>query len=331
MKIAFIGTGGTFSNEGKGPLDYLDYLDTGRVLPTSAVLDLMPEVSHLATVTPVGFSQLRSKAIGPVQWEELVATVTAQVQDPNIDGVIITHGTGVLEETAYYLHLRLNTTKPVVVLGAQRPPTTVGSDAQKNFVDALYWIRNQHRTQQSMGVVTVMNQLVHSARDVVKLSNHTLQALQSPHAGPIARVNVDGSISHYRYPHTCHTHSSELTGEILDPQQVRVDIIHQYAGADATALDACVAAGAQGLVVVGFPPGTNTPAVDEAIERYAARGVVIVQASRAIDDPQVMPRDGLRHVVKNSDLSPPHARILLLLSLHHGLSVEEIQHIFTTH
>ncbi|HLS01719.1 MAG TPA: asparaginase [Beutenbergiaceae bacterium] len=327
-RVAFIGTGGTFSNEGKGALDYLDYLDSGAVMATEDVLGLMPDVSHLADIHPVGFAQLRSKAVGPAEWEQLAQVVTSQVQDPGIDGVVITHGTGVLEETAFYLHLRVNTTKPIVVLGAQRPPTTVGSDAAKNFVDSLHWIRHHVREGQPAGVVTVMNQEVHSARDVAKLSNHTLGALESPGAGPLARVNADGTVTIYRYPTAAHTHTSEFTTPAISPEGIRVDVVHQYAGADATMLNACVEAGARGVVVVGFPPGTNTPDIDHAIKHHASNAVVIVQASRAIRDPHILDRTGLNHVVKNTDLSPQHARILLMFALHAGAEQTQVQDVF---
>src|SRR5699024_6097605 len=167
-------------------------------------------------------------------------------------------------------------------------------------------------------------QHVHSARDVAKFANHTLSAMESPAAGPLARVNADGTLTAYRRPTRRHTARSEFAareagarcegGEGLP----RVDIVHQYAGADAAALDAYVAAGAQGLVVVGFPPGTNTPAIEEAIAAHAQAGVTIVQASRAIRDPQILPRKDLAGRVINADLSPQHARILLMLALAHG-------------
>lgn len=348
-RIAFIGTGGTFSNAGTGALEYLSYLDSGVVLPVGQVLEMMPDVSDIAEIVPVEFAALRSKAIGPAQWIDLARVVSRQCADPDVDGVIVAHGTGVLEETAYFLHLTVDAAKPVAVVGAQRPPSTASSDAQKNFVDAVHWIRDQaerderHRwrppddadsrvggVRSRAGVVVVMNQQVHSARDVAKLANHTLEAMESPAAGPLARVNADGSITVLRHPTRRHTERSEFTGPLEDDDVPRVDIVHQYAGADATAFDACVEAGAKGIVVVGFPPGTNTPAIDAAIARHARTGPVIVQASRAIRDPRVLAREGLGPVVRNSDLSPQHARILLMLALtvRPELRRDEIQRVF---
>lgn len=245
----------------------------------------------------------------------------------DVDGVILVHGTGLAEETAFFLHLTLETDKPVVVVGAQRPPSTLSSDAQKNLLDAAHWIRTPESN--GCGVVVVMDQTVHSARDVQKLANHTLSAMESPVFGPLGRVGADGSVTLARKPGGAHTYSSEFATPGDPPRLPRVDVVHQYAGADATQIDACVRAGARGIVVVGFPPGTNTPAVDEAIGRHSRDGVMIVQASRALRDPRILDRAGLQRVVRNGDLSPQHARTLLGLCLANGYDHEETQQAFS--
>jgi len=338
-RIAFIGTGGTFSNEGTSPTDYLSYLHAGKVLPAAKVLRLLPDVGEWATIVPAPFAALRSKEIGPEQWIRLARRVSEVAADPKIDGVIISHGTGAVEETAYFLHLTVDAAVPIVLVGAQRPPTTIGSDAQKNFLDAVHWIRAHPRDRgegqaEASGAVVVMDQHVHSARDAAKLANHTLSAMESPAAGPLARVNADGTLTAYRRPVRRHTARSEFAARQAAARRgggeglPRVDIVHQYAGADAAALDAHVAAGAQGLVVVGFPPGTNTPAIEEAITAHAQAGVTIVQASRAIRDPQILPRADLAGRILNTDLSPQHARILLMLALAEGYRGGEVQRVF---
>src|SRR5690625_2152488 len=180
-RIAFIGTGGTFSNEGTSPTDYLSYLHAGRVLPAAKVLRLLPDVGEWATIVPAPFTALRSKEIGPEHWIRLARRVSEVAADPKIDGVIVSHGTGAVEETAYFLHLTVHASAPIVLVGAQRPPTTIGSDAQKNFLDAIHWIRAHPRARgekqaEESGAVVVMDQQVHSARDVATLANHTLSA-----------------------------------------------------------------------------------------------------------------------------------------------------------
>lgn len=324
-RIAFLSTGGTFANAGTTPTDYLSYLTEGKVLPAAEVLELLPREVR-TDLLPVPFAALRSKEIGPAQWRGLAAEVTRLCADPQIEGVIVAHGTGVLEETAYYLHLTVDTDKPVVLIGAQRPPTTVSSDAAKNLLDAIAWVRAAEvGAAAGCGVVVVMDQTVHSARDVAKLANHTLGAMESPGSGPLGRINADGTVALHRRPRHRHTGASELAGGDF----ARVDIAHQYAGADATALRAFVGAGARGLVVVGFPPGTNTPLLDAAIEEHARGGLAIVQASRAIRDPQVLAPPIHPRVIRNTDLSPQHARILLGLALGAGLADTELHRVFT--
>lgn len=351
-RIALIGTGGTIANEGTGPLDYLSYLHAGMVLPAQQMLRWLPDVSHLAQIVPIPFAAVRSKAIGAREWWELAALLTRVLADPEVDGAILTHGTGALEETAYFLHLTVNSPKPLVLVGAQRPPATVSSDAGRNFVDAVYYIAAHEGPPGSsagpataadpMGAVVVMDQQIHSARDVAKLSNHTLNAMESPGPGPLGRVNVDGTLAIFRTPRHRHTTTSAFALARPDPGRSgqrapgdppapdnlpRVDIVHQWAGAPRTGVDAAAAAGAQGIVVVGFPPGTNTPEIDAAIDDHVAAGLTIVQASRAIRDPMVLPRTDLREreVLTSGDLSPAHTRILLALCVQAGFSPRQTQ------
>lgn len=329
--IAFVGTGGTISNAGTGANDYINYLDSGRVLDTAAVLVMHPHLDELATLVPVPFGQLRSKQISVQDWFRLARVTQAELDKPDIDAVVITHGTGLLEETAYFLHLVLATTKPVVLVGAQRPPSTVGSDAQLNLVDAVRVAVNPQAA--GLGVLVVMNRQIHSARDVTKRANHDLAAMQSPVAHELGTITVDGKLRVTRTPQTRHTHRSEFVLPLLSEAEElpRVDVVYAHAQADGTAVEAFLNAGAKGLVAIGFPPGTNPPGLDEALDAAAAAGTVVVQASRAWDEPAVEWRGSLqkRGFLACSDVTPQHARILLQLCLSKGLSHNEIRRVFT--
>lgn len=328
MAIAFISTGGTLANRSVEPLDYLRYLSEGEVLAGDDVLALLPDVSEIAEVVTIPFGTFRSKEISWAQWRLLQQRISDLLAREDISGVIIGHGTGVLEETAYFLHLTIDSDKPVVLIGAQRPAPTVSSDAAANFVDAVRYAADP--AEHGNGVVVIMDQTVHSARDVAKLANHSLDAMRSPVAGPLGTMAVTGEFIRARPPLGRHTTTSEFATSDLPGEPPRVDIVSQYAGADRTAVDAFVAAGARGLIVVGFPPGTNTPSIDEALLEHAAAGVRIVQASRALDHPQVFQRPDLdaAGIVGNGNLSPQHARILLQLALMDSPPLAELQRIF---
>lgn len=328
--IAFIGTGGTISNAGTGPTDYINYLDSGRVLDTAALLQMHPSVQDLATILPVPFAQLRSKQITTQDWFQLAQLVQEQANQPHIDAVIIGHGTGLLEETAYFLHLVLDTAKPVIVVGAQRPPTTIATDAELNLLDAVRVATD--RQSRGIGVLVVMNRMIHSARDVTKRANHDVAAMTSPIAHEIGVVSADGRIRLRRTPtrrHTCHSQFRLST--LGDRQELaRVDVVYGHAQADGTAVQAFVDRGANGIVAIGFPPGTNTPGMDAALDQAVAAGVLVVQASRAWDEPEVVSRGSLRQrgFIANQDLTPQHARILLQLCLTQGFNAAEVQRAF---
>ena len=329
MTIAFFGTGGTISNRGTAPDNFVDYLDIGTVMQADELLAEYPQVRQISQIRVEPFGALRSKYMTSYHWLQLAQRVSEVLAEPDIRGAVISHGTGTLEETAWFLHLTVDSAKPVVLVGAQRPGITQGSDTELNLLDAfrVAAARQSHGT----GVTVVMNRQIHSARDVVKVANHRVDALQSPVRGPLGVMHADHTLEYWRRPVHPHTTTSALTN--LGPKLPRVDMVHAYTDADATALEAFRAAGAKGLIVVGYPPGTLTKPLDDAVDAAVADGIVVVQATRAFLEPTVMPRAGLveRGLVTNSDLAPQKARILLQLALAHGMDRAAIGEVFATY
>src|SRR2546421_373658 len=137
-RIAVIGTGGTISSLGAGSLDVLDYPEFGQKLTSEALLDRFPETRQVAEPVPITFRQVGSTAIGPSDWLELRALIHRTAgEDPGLAGFVIPHGTATLEETAFFLNLTLGINRPVVLVGAQRPASALGTDAGTNLVNAL--------------------------------------------------------------------------------------------------------------------------------------------------------------------------------------------------
>src|SRR5438552_3231739 len=137
-RIAVIGTGGTISSLGAGSLDVLDYPEFGQKLTSEALLDRFPETRQVAEPVPITFRQVGSTAIGPKDWLELRALIHRTAgEDPGLAGFVIPHGTATLEETAFFLNLTLGIRQPVVLVGAQRPASALGTDAGMNLVNAL--------------------------------------------------------------------------------------------------------------------------------------------------------------------------------------------------
>jgi L-asparaginase len=178
-RIAVIGTGGTISSLGASSLDVLDYPDFGQKLTCDALLDRFPEVQLVADPVPVTFRQVGSTKIGPKDWIEIRSMVHRIAHDePAIAGFVIPHGTATLEETAFFLNLTLATARPVVLVGAQRPASALGSDAGMNLVNALRVAGSPEA--RGKGVLVVLNDEIHAARDVVKTSTYRLPPTDLP-------------------------------------------------------------------------------------------------------------------------------------------------------
>jgi L-asparaginase len=326
-RIAVIGTGGTISSLGAGPLDVLDYPDFGQKLTSAALLDRFPETRLVAEPVPVTFRQVGSTAIGPADWLELRALIHRTAgEDPGIAGFVIPHGTATLEETAFFLNLTLGVGQPVVLVGAQRPASALGTDAGMNLVNALRVAGCPEA--RGLGVLVVLNDEIHSARDVVKTSTYRVQTFRSLDYGALGHVDGDGP-HFYRAPLKAHMPDTPFAARDIGTLP-RVDIIYSYAGAAGDLVEAAVRAGAKGLVSAGFAPGTPSPAQQAAFLDAAKSGVVVVQSSRATG--RIAPRRRLRETgfVAAEDLTPQKARILLALMLTTTTDVAEIQKAFQT-
>ena len=327
-KIAVIGTGGTISSIATDSLDTLDYPDFGKKLDVAELLARTPELQRVAEPIAIPFRSVGSTAIGPADWWELRDLIhTTATSQPDIAGFVITHGTATLEETAFFLNLTLAIPLPVVLVGAQRPASALGTDAGENLVSALRVAASP--AAMGLGVLVVLNDEIHAARDVVKTSTYRLQTFRSLDFGALGHVDGDG-VHIMRAPARKHAPDTIFAGTAaLDLP--RVDIVLSYAGVDGIMVEAALQAGARGIVSAGLAPGIPTPLERDALERAAASGVVIVQCSRAASG-RVGRRRYLREagMVAGEDFSPQKARILLMLSLTRTSDLEEISAIFAS-
>ncbi len=327
--VAAIGTGGTISSIGRDSLDVLDYPDFGRKMEVADAIGRYPEIATIADILPIPFRSVGSTDIGPADWLELARIIDKTARErPEIAGFIITHGTATLEETAYFLNLVLKTSKTVVLVGAQRPASALSSDAGMNLVSAVrVAIADQAR---GLGVLVCMNDEIQSAREVSKTSTYRLQTFRAADFGALGHVDGD-SVQIYRKPARRYAPDTEFDVAELTALP-RVDIVYSYGGADGTAIDAFVAAGAKGIVSAGLAPGIPTRAEREALIRAMAAGVIVTQTSRA-GSGRVAPRRYLREtgIVAGDNLNPQKARLLLALALTRTNDIEQIGRMFATY
>ena len=317
-RVLVINCGGTIASLGTSSIDVLDYPDEGSKLSIEDIVARVPELGAAADIETATFRNISSTAITPADWQDLRRLIQNRC-GPDIAGVVALHGTGTLEETAFFLHLTLSLEQPVVLVGAQRPLSAVSSDGPMNLLNAVRVAASP--AARGRGVLVVMNDEVHAARDVVKTSNYRVQAFRSLDYGILGQVDGDGV--HFARSLEPTTTFASISADVTLP---RVDIIYAYAGADDVFIAAAVAAGARGLVSAGFAPGLTTPASKAAYEKLAATGFPIVLCSRAATG-RVAPRRYVTDtkMIAGADLSPQKARIFLMLCLAQGLGVADIQ------
>jgi L-asparaginase len=326
-RVALIGTGGTISSIGRGSLDLWEYMDTGRKAEPDELLARFPEAAEAADIVPVRFRSVGSPAIQPADWLALDAAVhAAVVREGPLDGVVITHGTATLEETAYFLNLTLKVDAPVVLVGSQRPATGLSSDAGLNLLNAVRVAGAPEA--RGLGVLVLLNDEIQAAREVTKASTLRLETFRSPDLGMLGYADPDGRVAIYRRPTRRHAPDTEFDvrgrGDLP-----RVDIAYSYAGADGAAIRTFVAAGARAIVSASLPPGVTPPAETEALREARQGGVLVVLSSRA-GSGRVLPRASLREqgIVVADNLNPQKARVLAMLALTRTDAPAEIQRMF---
>ena len=304
-KVVILGTGGTIAGTAASATDSLDYRAAQR-----DVQDLLAAVPALAglAIECEQLAQIDSKDLDFALWQALAGAVQRHRHRHDVAGLVITHGTDTLEETAFFLHRVLGPGAPVVLTAAMRPANALMADGPQNLLDAV----TLARTTAWPGVVAVLGGQVFAADQLRKQHGWRIDAFGGGDVGPLGRLQ-DGVLQRYRDlpPAVPHAAASRLPADAaLWP---RVDIVTSHAGATGAGLDALVADGAQGIVIAGTGNGSVHYGLLDAAQRAIAAGVPVVRASRSLlggvfGAPQgALPCYGA--------LTPYQARIELMLDL----------------
>ncbi|RZI94614.1 MAG: asparaginase, partial [Rubrivivax sp.] len=251
-------------------------------------------------------AQLDSKDMDFATWQRLAGAVGEHLARPDVGGVVITHGTDTLEETAYFLHRVLAPTKPVVLTAAMRPATALAPDGPQNLFDAV----QVASAPGAQGVVVAFAGRVHDATQVRKTHSYRVDAFESVDGALVARVEEGAVRLVGGWPHSEALGLAHITRPVAD--WPRVDIVMNHAGADGRLVRALLAAGVDGIVAAGTGNGTLSRALDEALREAESRGVKVVRSTRCDAGP-VMDLPGL--LPSAGALSPVKARVELLLEL----------------
>jgi L-asparaginase len=300
-----LGTGGTIAGLAPSATDNVAY--TAAQLSIQALVAAVPPFATLQ-IEAEQVAQLDSKDMTHAVWYALAQRVAAHLGRPEVAGVVVTHGTDTLEETAYFLHRVLGPAKPVVLTAAMRPATSLQADGPQNLLDAVTVAREGG----ARGVVAVLAGRVHPGACVRKVHTYRADAFDSGDAGPVALV-VEGAVRVLRdWPGP--EPAATLDRLPADTQSwPRVDVVMSHAGADGAVVDALVASGVRGIVVAGTGNGTLHGLLEEAIVRAQRAGVVTVRVSRCPLGPLI---DHGAHSVPSIDgASAAQARVELMLRL----------------
>jgi L-asparaginase len=312
--VKVVATGGTIANTPSGRLN------------AGEVADAIPALKKVARLEVEEIFRVGSSALTVENWLTLARRINEIFsQESEVKGVVVTHGSNTLEETGYFLSLTVKSDKPVVLTAAQRQFTTLSSDSPKNFLQAVRVAASDEA--RGKGALIVANDVINAARDVSKNISYRLETWNSRDLGALGFVD-DDRITFYRAPVKLHTTATPF--DIARLQKLpRVDIIYTYAGADGMLIEAAAAGGAEGIVIAGFPTGSGSPAMDEAVKRVVAKGIPVVMTNRGgmgrvID---TRPKEK-RPLIWGDNLTPVKARILLMLALTTTKDTAEFQRIF---
>ena len=325
--IAMISTGGTLTTiSANGELDLYEYTATGTRLNATEMLEKFPQAKTIANVIPVQFDTLPSTAVSFLHWKKLALMIDQlMVTTPDLQGIVILHGTATIEETAYALSLTLKTDLPVVITGAQRPASALSSDAGLNIFNAVRIAATPEA--RGLGVLVCLNDEINAAREVSKTSTARLQTFRSPDFGVLGHADGD-RVVFYRKSLRRHNPDTEFDIRTLDALP-RVEIAYHYAGSDGMATRAFIQGGAKGIIGAALAPGLLSPEENIALNEAVVGGIKVVVSSRVGSGRTFGPSKIVQAGFLRADnLNPQKARILLALALTKTTDSKEIQRMF---
>ena len=322
--IVILATGGTIA--GAGVSSTGSAYTSGQV-KIEAMIDAVPNIRSLANLRGEQIANVGSQDMSVKVWLDLANRINELLKSSAVDGIVITHGTDTQEETAYFLNLVVKSDKPVVLTGSMRPSTALSADGPLNMYNAVALAANKNA--KGYGVMVVMNDDIHAARDVRKMISTPVHTFQSPQEGLIGTV-IFGDVLFFHKPSGRHTTNSEFSVDGLKSLP-RVDIIYGCADMSTDLIDIMVKAGAKGIVIAGVGDGNMNAGTLEAIKRVTKAGIPVVRATRVpigavLIKGEVVDAD--YGSVSSDELNPQKARILLMLALSKNRSRDDLQRLF---
>jgi L-asparaginase len=322
--IVILATGGTIA--GAAATGTQSGYKSGAVT-IDAMIAAVPTIRDMANVKGEQISNVGSQDMSFDIMLKLAKRINELLPHDDVDGIVVTHGTDTMEETAFFLNLVVKSDKPVVMVGSMRPSTAVSADGPLNLYNAV-GVATDPKAK-GRGVLVVMNDWIQAAHSLTKTSTTAVQTFMSPLRGLVG-VAAYGKNDFYNTPVWKHTTGSEF--DIANVSKLpRVDIVFACADMPSDLIDASVANGAKGIVIAGVGNGNMNKASLDAAANAVKKGVVVVRSSRVPTGNvgrNVEVNDDELGLIASDELNPQKARILLALALLKERSKQEIQNLF---
>jgi L-asparaginase len=325
--VVVLATGGTIA--GAAATGSQSSYTSGKVT-IDDMLNSVPGIKDLASLKGEQVANVGSQDMTFDIILKLAKRINELLATNDVDGIVVTHGTDTLEETAFFLNLTVKSDKPVVIVGSMRPSTAISADGPLNLYDAVAVAADPQ--SKGRGVLVVMNDQIQGAHSLTKTSTTAVQTFQSPLRGLVG-VSAYGKNDFYNNPSWKHTTSSEF--DVANVSKLpRVDIIFADVDMPPDLIDCSVRNGAKGIVIAGVGNGNMNKESIDAAERAVKQGVVVVRSSRVVTGAvgrNVEVKDDQLGFVASDELNPQKSRVLLSLALLKPHTVQQLQEMFATY
>lgn len=324
--IQILAMGGTIAGTGSVATQTTGY--QAGVLTPDQLIEAVPSLKDIANLSAAQVAKIDS---GTSNTDAIMVKLAKEVQktldDPKYDGVVITHGTDTLEETAYFLDLTVHSDKPIVIVGSMRPSTAMSADGPLNLYNAVALAGSKEA--QGKGVLISLNDKIGNARDIFKTSTTGVDTFKNPELGYLGYMQ-GGKPYFYNLPVRKHTNQSDFDiHNITEDHLKRVDIVYSHANDDRVMVDAAVSAGAKGIIHAGTGDGSIHEKTLPGLQDAVKKDVVVVRGTRVPEGIVTREKiDDENKFVTSDNLSPQKARILLMLALTQTQDPQKIQEYF---
>lgn len=322
--VRILATGGTIAGSAPSSTQTTGY-EAGKI-GIQTLIDAVPQIKQIAQVDGEQIVKISSNNMDTATLLKLSNRVNELLRRDDVQGVVITHGTDTLEETAYFLNLTVKSDKPVVLVGAMRPATAMSADGPMNLLNAVRVAASKDAI--GKGVLIAMNDEINGARDATKTNTTNVATFKAPELGVLGYV-AGGKVKFYKASTRRHTKASEFDVKGLKALP-RVDIVYSHVNDDGVMVEAAIAAGAKGIIHDGTGNGSIHQDTEKALVKAQQQGIVIVRSARVGNGPTVpsIQRWSDEKFLDGDTLNAQKARLLLQLALTKTTDLQEIQRMF---